>query len=86
MGRYKIRYEELLFAVSLVEPLVFLLKPLIHAVSRLSHVFQHVIHAMLRGDLELAGDVVFNELGKKLTVFIGQQVIKPDTGADKRPF
>ncbi len=38
---------------------------------------------MLRRNAELTADVILYQLGKERLVFIGQDIVKTDAGADK---
>ena len=48
-----------------------------------AHGVQHVAHAVLRGYLQLAADVVLHQVGEELPLGVFEQVVKPDPRADE---
>ena len=53
---------------------------------RLSHIVEHAVDTMLRGNLELSGNMIFNKLGEKLTVFVLKHIVKSYAAAHKNLF
>lgn len=58
-------------------------KFLIYFVARFSHIGKHTVRNVLRRNAELTADVILYQLGKERLVFIGQDIVKTDAGADK---
>ena len=82
----EVGHQVLLLAVLPVESLVLLPELLIDLHMGLSHVIQHPVDTVLRGHLELAGHVIFHQLGEELPVPVLHQVVEPDAGADEHLF
>ena len=83
VAAHEVGDDVLLQAVALVEALVLLLKAQIHVEVGLAHVVQHPAGAVLRGHLQLAGDVVAHQIGEEFAVFLAEHVVKADTAADE---
>ena len=47
---------------------------------------QHVAHTVLRGHLQLAADVVLDQVGEEFTVFVLQKIVKANPRADENLF
>ena len=83
MGGHEIGDQELVHAVFLVEPLVLVPELFIGLDVGLAHGVQNVGHAVLRGDLELSADVVLDQVGEELAVFVLHQIVEADAGTDE---
>ena len=83
VGRHEVGNEILLAPVLFVHGAVLVPEFFKHVEVRLSHVVEHARHAVLGRDLELAGDVVFDELGQKGTSLVLEQIVIPDARADE---
>ena len=83
VGGDQVRHQELLLAVAAVEPVIFLTELLINLDVGLAHIVQGVGHAVLRGHLELARDVVLDQVGKKLPAGVFHQVVEPNARPDE---
>ena len=83
VGGHEIGDQELVHAVFLVEPLVLVPELLIGLDVGLAHGVQNVGHAVLRGDLELAADVVLDQVGEELAVFVLHQIVEADARTDE---
>ena len=59
---------------------------LINGMAWLAHIVQHPVRDVLGRDLELAGDVVQDQLLQKGGIGVGQQIVKTDAAADKDLF
>ena len=70
MGAHEVGNDILLLGKLGVELLILLEKALVHLDMRLAHVVEHRVDAMLRRDLELAGDMVFDKLGEKFVILV----------------
>ena len=73
----------MLLAVLLVQPLVLTLELLIDLDMGLAHVVQYAAHTVLRGHLELAGDMILHQLGKELAALVLEHIVEADAGADE---
>ena len=51
-----------------------------------THQLKHTLRRVLRSNLQLTAHMVLTKLPQEKTVFICQQIIKPDTGSDKDLF
>ena len=83
MGGHQIGHHILLEPQLLVEPLILLEEPRIDLMPGLAHLVQHRVGHMLRSHLQLAGDVVLDQLLEKGIAGIGQQIVEADAAADK---
>ena len=86
MGGHEIGHHKLPHAHFPVQLLVFCGEPLIDRVLGLAHELQHRVADMLRGHLQLTGDMVFHQLTEEAVVLVRQQIVKPDAAADKHLF
>ena len=86
MGGNQIGHQILLLFIALVQLLVLFLEFFIDPDMGLAHIVQGVGHAVLRGHLQLARDVVLHQVGEELPAGVLHQVVKADTGADKDLF
>ena len=86
VGGDQIGHQILVLAVAAVELEVLLTEFLIDLNMGLAHVVQGVGHAVLRGHLQLAGDVVLDQVGEELTAGVLHEIVEADAGADKNFF
>ena len=80
---HEVRHQILLLAVLLVEPLVLIAEFFVHFDMGLAHVVQHRIHTVLRGHLQLSGNMIFHQFGKKFAALVLHHVVKADAGTDE---
>ena len=66
-----------------VQGKVFLHKPVVHRVPGFAHAAEHRVGYMLRGYLQLSGNVVLYQLPEEGVLFICQQIVKADAAADE---
>ena len=83
VAAHQVGHQVLLQAVAAVEALVLLLEPLIDLEVGLAHVVQHPGGAVLRGHLQLAGDVVADQVREELAVVPAEHVVVADAAADE---
>lgn len=83
MGGHEVGHQVLLLAVLLVQPLVLTLELLIDLDMGLAHIVQYAAHTVLRGHLELAGDMILHQLGKELAALVLEHIVEADAGADE---
>ena len=83
MAGHQVGHKVLLFA-RLFAQLVELILELVEGLDgRLAHVGEGIGGAVLRGNFQLAGDVVFHQLLEEGIVRVGHQIVEPDAAADE---
>ena len=86
MAGHEVGHQELIHIVLLVQGEIFGDKLVVHGISGFAHAAEHRIGHMLRGHFQLAGDVVLHQLPNEGIFFVCQEIVKPDTAADKDLF
>ena len=78
VGGDQVGHQILLLAVAAVQLEIFFPEFLVDLDVGLAHVVQGVGYAVLRGHLQLARDVVLDQIGEKLPAGVLHQVVKAD--------
>ena len=86
MGGDEVGHQILVLAIPPVELKILFSEFFIYLNVGLSHVVQSMGHTVLRRHLELARDVVLDQVGKKLPAGVLHQIVKPDAGSDEHLF
>ena len=86
MAGHEIGDEVLLQSGALVGLLIPLDKAVVDLRRRLAHVLQGVWADVFRRDLELAGDVVADQLVEEVAAPVGEHIVVADAGADEYLF
>ncbi len=73
----------LVLAVAAVELKILLPELFVDFDMGFAHIVQGVVDAVFRGHLQLAGDVVLDQIGEKFPAGVLHQVVKADAGADE---
>ena len=83
MAGHQIGHDVLLFPHLLIKTAVFFQKAAVNRIGGLAHHREHRIGDVLGRNLELSRDVMAHQLAQKGIVLIAEQVIEPDSAADK---
>ena len=86
MAGHEVGDEILIHIVLPVQGKILLHKLIIHRVFGLAHPGEDGVGHMLRGDLQLAGNVVLHQFPEKGVFFVRQQIVETDTAADEHLF
>ena len=83
MAGHEIGHQELIHIVLLVQSKIFVHKPIVYRVPGLAHAAEHRIGHVLRGDLQLPGDVVLHQLPEEGVLGVGQKIVKANAAANE---
>ena len=83
---HEIGHQILVHAVLLVQGEILVHELIIDGVAGLAHFGENRVGNVLRGHLELAGDVVLDQLLEEGVLLVRQQVVKADAAADEYLF
>ena len=86
MAGHEVGDEILIHAVLPVQGKIFFHKLVVHRVPGLAHPGENRVGHMLRGDLQLTGNVVLHQLPEKGVLLIRQQIVEADAAADEHLF
>ena len=85
VGGHEVGHQELLLPQLLGDAVKFLRKSLVNVDVGLAHGVQNVAGAVLRGHLQLTGDVVLDQLLEKGVVGVLHHIVVPDSRPDEHP-
>ena len=86
MAGHEVGDKVLIHAVLPVQGKIFFHKPVIYRVPGLAHPGEDGVGYVLRGDLQLAGNVILYQLPEKGVLFVRQQIVEADAAADEHFF
>lgn len=83
VGGHEVWHQILIHSQFFIELLIFFPEALVYRIFRFSHTAEYGIGNMLRRHLQLAADMMENQLPEKSIILIRQQIVEPDAGTDE---